>query len=499
MTSADRKAPLPVALDPAQALVFLDRYESMKEVVVARSPEVAVSLRHLGETNQWQSQTLEEARTLAVLALLQWDATLPTIRRKARRVVREFAPLPKSRSKALSVKEEPEGLELTPTQLKKVERLLEAFTPEVYEHLLHQTSSSTQAIEHLSTKVAVLKGMAGYEFLALLGYPLMVPDAARIRWLDRMGYLETNETEKNRSEQARTLEELGHSLGVHLAEFNLVLGAFCGSLGQAHAAAGICLKKPLCSDCPIQLGCSYYRFSSKTIEKERRNLLATTRKEERPRERLETRGASVLSDAELLAILLRTGTGQSNAVETAQTILKKAETLDRLAQMSLAEMAQFKGMGRVKSITLKAAFELAKRLQQSDANLLRPKFNSARSVYLYLKNRFLGEKRELFVALHLNTKLELIRELEISAGIANQTLVHPRECFAEALRDGAVSVIFAHNHPSGDPTPSRADDEITKKLVECGRILSINVRDHLVVGSTSFYSYSENDRYINDL
>ncbi|MCB2153671.1 DNA repair protein RadC [bacterium] len=286
------------------------------------------------------------------------------------------------------------------------------------------------------------------------------------------------------------MEELARAVETPLPEINTVLGAFTGADPEAARDAEVCAVKPRCQQCPVNSHCAYFRYTAKDQNGESRNLIATTRKEDRPREKFEREGGDALGEAELLAILLRTGSGRENAVDLAARLLREAGTLDRLAAMSIAEISRIHGLGRVKAITIKAALELARRLRET-SGAEDGAIRSAADVFARLRPRFVGAKKEEFLALLLNTKNEITRIVPISKGTLNQSLVHPREAFTEAVRDTAHAVIFAHNHPSGDPTPSRDDFAVTNRLVKAGDIVGVRVLDHIVIGAETYYSFAD--------
>ncbi len=203
---------------------------------------------------------------------------------------------------------------------------------------------------------------------------------------------------------------------------------------------------------------------------------------DRPRERLKERGAAALSNGELIAILLRTGMKGQSAVQMAQQILKEHHnSLDELARAPLESLAAIKGVGETKAIQLKAAFELAKRLSESQSEQ-RKNVGSPEQAASVLREEFRGLDREQFRVLLLNTKNALIKCCKVSEGSLNASIVEPRETFKEAFTNSAASIILAHNHPSGDPTPSSEDIAITKKLVKAGELLNIAVLDHIIIG-----------------
>lgn len=202
---------------------------------------------------------------------------------------------------------------------------------------------------------------------------------------------------------------------------------------------------------------------------------------DRPRERLMQRGAEALGDAELIAILLRTGVKGQSAVQLAQQLLKDFKTLEALARLPLETLAEVKGVGQTKAIQLKAAFELARRLSASSRDKQQI-INSPEDAAAVLREELRLLDRESFRALLLNTKNGLIKISDVSEGSLNASIVEPREVFKGAITASAASMILAHNHPSGDPTPSSEDISITKRLVKAGELLNIAVLDHIILG-----------------
>lgn len=211
---------------------------------------------------------------------------------------------------------------------------------------------------------------------------------------------------------------------------------------------------------------------------------------ERPRERLMKHGAESLSDAQLLAILLRTGDRDKSAVTMGLALLDMYKTLSNVDAASFRELAEMKGLGPAKIAQLKAAFELGRRLVRED-NGFHAHFSSAHAVFAYFASRFRHLKKELFVALLLDAKNKLIREYKVSEGTLTNSLIHPREAFRQAVKDSAAAVIFVHNHPSGDPTPSKDDIAITSRLKDAGEIMGIPVLDHVIIGDNGYVSLKE--------
>lgn len=219
-------------------------------------------------------------------------------------------------------------------------------------------------------------------------------------------------------------------------------------------------------------------------------MLRDIPQEQRPRERMQHHGAGALSHAELLAILLRTGTKQESAIHVAQRILNEAGNLRNLVDLSIDELVQIKGIGPAKAIQLKAGIELGLRLVQSrlpDNQVIQ----SPRDAADLLMEQLRYLQKEHFVCLFLNTKNHVIAQETLSMGSLNASIVHPREVFRAAIKCSSASIICAHNHPSGDPTPSPEDIKITRRLLEAGEIVGIDVLDHIVIGDGKFVSLKE--------
>jgi len=212
--------------------------------------------------------------------------------------------------------------------------------------------------------------------------------------------------------------------------------------------------------------------------------------EERPREKLKTLGPGALTNAELLAILIRTGNKNESAVQLATRILTRGGGLRNLPDLSLEDLQENRGIGPDKAVTIKAALELGCRLATAPREASGSITNPRQAADLFMEElRY--KKKEYFKILLLNTKNHIISREEISVGSLSASIVHPREIFNIPLRKSASSVILFHNHPSGDPSPSQEDLEVTRRLVEAGTILGIAVRDHIIIGDGCFFSFRE--------
>lgn len=211
---------------------------------------------------------------------------------------------------------------------------------------------------------------------------------------------------------------------------------------------------------------------------------------ERPYEKCERRGAESLSDVELLAVLLRTGTRGENALALSERILYHAGESGILSihQFSMERLMRIKGIGRVKAIQISCISELTKRLAKTSAQELLS-FQNPESIAKYYMEDFRHEKQEHMKLLMLNSKSKLLGETNISKGTVNASLITPRELFIEALQKNAVSIIIMHNHPSGDPTPSREDQLTTRRIQKAGALIGIDLLDHIIIGNNCYISF----------
>jgi len=229
------------------------------------------------------------------------------------------------------------------------------------------------------------------------------------------------------------------------------------------------------------------------MEKETPQLLTIKNwaAEDRPREKLFLKGKSTLSDAELLAILLGTGTPTLSAVDLAKNVLQGAgNSLHELARLSAKDLMKVKGIGEAKAITIIAALELGRRRKDLDVNE-KPKIATSRDVYEYLKADLLDIPHEEFWVVILNRANRIVRKQQISQGGVSGTVADPKIIFKLALEELASGIILAHNHPSGNLTASQADIALTKKLKEAGKLLEIQVLDHVIIAGQKYFSFAD--------
>jgi len=214
----------------------------------------------------------------------------------------------------------------------------------------------------------------------------------------------------------------------------------------------------------------------------------------RPRERFKKQGPEALSDAELFAIILRTGTIRENVIEISNRLIAEYG-LDKLFECSLKELEKIHGIGPSKAMQILAMSELGKRHNQSKNPV--KKITCAEDVFNYFHERLKDKKEEHFYVLMLNTQNNIVGEHLVSKGILDASIIHPREIFKPAIKNSASKIILVHNHPSGDPSPSPEDNEITKRLQEAGEGLGIKILDSIIIGKETWGSYRDNNTNFN--
>ena len=222
-------------------------------------------------------------------------------------------------------------------------------------------------------------------------------------------------------------------------------------------------------------------------------------KSERPREKLLKYGKENLSDSELLALILKSGTKDLDVLDISFLLLNELDKLSNLKYVSYETLIDIKGIGNSKAIELLALSELAKRIYFEVDNSGKLVLNNPEEIYKNNKYLFVGLKQEHFYALYLNSKKELIERKLLFMGTLNKSIVHPREIFKEAYRLSASSIVCMHNHPSGDLLPSPDDIELTKALIEIGKLNGIPVIDHLIVSDKGYYSFHKKNRHMGML
>lgn len=214
---------------------------------------------------------------------------------------------------------------------------------------------------------------------------------------------------------------------------------------------------------------------------------------DRPRERLINNGVEVLSDEELLAVILKTGTKELSAKDLSGLILSKVKGINNLSEYNLEKLKSIKGIGEAKACLILACIELSKRITKELKSINNIKFNNCEIVYNYYKDIIGNKKQEYFYCIYLDNNKKIIKDKLLYIGTINYSIVHPREVFKEAYMLSASAIICVHNHPSGNTLPSTQDLELTKNLVSIGNLLGIKVLDHIIIANNNYYSFLENN------
>lgn len=215
---------------------------------------------------------------------------------------------------------------------------------------------------------------------------------------------------------------------------------------------------------------------------------------DRPRERLLNKGSRSLSNEELLAIILKTGTKTKSAKDIANIVLSKIDNIKELQNLTYEELKEISGIGMSKATTILALIELSKRIGEHLEVINNIRFNNPKIIYEYYKNTLAIEKQENFYCLYLDNSKKIIKDKLLYIGTINETLVHPRDIFKEAFKLSASSIVCVHNHPSGNISPSINDIEITNNLISVGKMVGIPIVDHIIVSENNYYSFFENGR-----
>jgi len=214
---------------------------------------------------------------------------------------------------------------------------------------------------------------------------------------------------------------------------------------------------------------------------------------DRPIERLLDKGVSALTNEELLAIIIKTGTKEKSSKELANIILAKINSISNISDLRINHLLEIKGIGYKKAATILSAIELGKRISDYTEPINNTIFNNANKLYEYYKNILKDKKQEYFYVVYLDSKLKIIGDKNLFKGTLNYSLVHPREIFKEAYLLSANNIICIHNHPSGNILPSNDDINITNNLKEAGELLGIRLIDHIIIGNNNYYSFKENN------
>lgn len=388
---------------------------------------------------------------------------------------------------------------------------------------LQECSSVGEAIALARKRLPRLRVLDACRYLMAVGYPIGLPLPEILRFCSQFPFAgppgpsgdaaEAQPAAASSSVSAAVadavwltafLQRASRLTCLSLPHITWLLGAYSGAF-KIEGRRPICPRqRPLCDECDLTQACSRYQreaaapVAAPSAEKTRDRIsIKDWSVDERPRERL--LAGERLSNAELLGVILRTGTGTLSAVELGRALLSEFEDLHALQKATPGEIMnrmRGRGIGPAKAAEICAAIELGRRVTQpaADTRSGRRRLTSSRDIFEIFRARYKAATQEEFLLLILDTKNRIQKEEVISIGTLNSSLAHPRDIFRVALREAAFAVIFVHNHPSGDPTPSDADFALTARLVDAGKLLGIQVLDHVIIGSHEWYSFSDHGR-----
>ncbi|MFW5915229.1 MAG: RadC family protein [Planctomycetota bacterium] len=299
-----------------------------------------------------------------------------------------------------------------------------------------------------------------------------------VRMFRRLGVIPRKYTRQQAS--FRVLMAADEMAGDGEATPETVYATLLEFVADGHPGA-TCVKDPRCYECVISEHCEYASRSPRIKDLPR---------SERPRERLLANGASELTNTELLAILIGGGSQGTTALDIARDLVGTFGDLRTLAGAGNDQLSKVDGLGDARLARIKSGLELGRRMS-SEPIEVGMAIEGSRQVFEHFRQRLCDKKQELFLSLLLDTRHRVIREQEVAVGSLNESVVHPREVFREALKESAHSILFIHNHPSGDPAPSPQDRRLTSRLQKVGDLMGIEVIDHIIIGHESYYSFAE--------
>lgn len=367
------------------------------------------------------------------------------------------------------------------------------------------------ALSLVRRRFGFLKKPERYRFLALIGYEIAVPGADQQRLAGYVGLWDGDDATRRDDSYILMVQHAARLTNYPAAQVSAMLAAYSGG-DKVEGFAPVCGREPRCEVCKLSARCSRFnaaatsdgeagaeggRPGAATAAAIRRRPINEWSADERPRERL--LAGERLTNSELLGVILRTGSGALSAVELGRELLHEFGTLhdlERATPHDIVLRMKGRGIGPAKAVEICAAIELGRRVSQpaADTRLGLRQVSSSRDVFDLCRARYKAATQEEFLLLVLNTRNRIQKEVSISVGTLNSSIVHPRDVFGHALREAAAGVIFVHNHPSGDPSPSEEDITLTRRLVEAGKLLGIKVLDHVVIGSHEWYSFADHGK-----
>ena len=460
-----------------EELNTIDWVERLRKRLIKDVPALSETLGEL-RSRDFTKLSAEEYKEHLLAVALAIDAGLPEGRREIRRLL-----------SAMESGSEFKGENGRTKTLQQIAKAIGA-VDDGFPARLANCPNLISAASLVAREFPFLGGSKSYKFLLSIGYPAALPAAETARFLFRLGQLPAPElnpgTRRGYFEKMQHLSRLSQ---VPLPELDYLLGMYSGAR-KWKGFATPCAAQPRCAECTLTTFCSYVKHNPpKPVQQS--IPIKDWAHEERPRERM--LAGERLSSAELLAIILRTGSGSRSALDLGRELINKFGTLHGIETASISQITEVAGIGSAKAIEIKAAIEIGRRIVQPAADTrdgLRA-VGCSRDIFDLYRPRYKAATQEEFLLLVLNTKNKIQREVSISIGTLNASIVHPRDVFKPALAEAAAGVVFVHNHPSGDPAPSPEDHALTRRLVEAGNILGIKVLDHVIIGAQRYFSFAD--------
>lgn len=468
-------------------LQLIDSFEHLREAFVRENASYQVATRQRPETTAAEAWVLESW----IQAVEGKMAVSGAQQRRVRALARMIMEGRENREGG----EEAEGIAATEDRkiLARAERLRKGLALAAKKRFwpLAEHGPERPLSEEAREWGRLLPGLAGlraWRLLERLGRPVIVPEAPLRRFLWRLGLFEEPPAGQSTGQKLHSLfEQLSALTGLAFPLLGTLLR--WQTSGEKELAGGQwCTLKPRCADCPFRPGCTWARFHPAEPAAERP---LTDREALEPlRRRIVAGRQDQLQETELLAVVLQRGGTEAGVFDLAEMLLRRFGGLRGLEHAAVAQLAQLKGISEGRATQLKAALELGRRLA---AQAFQPgdPITCSGDVWRAYCSRFRHLPQEHFVIVLLDAKNRVIHDHIVSKGTLTGSLAHPREVFQEAIKHAAAGIILLHNHPSGDPKPSRDDQAVTTRLKEAGEILGIKVLDHIVLGAEGYYSFKD--------
>lgn len=465
----------------------VDLFENIRQHLMASAPALEDPLRFLSDDAG--TATAEREREILLAVLMKIPIVGPANRRRLRG---NLSALESSPEAAAAQGLTPQQIKRLSAGLEQLQRIQSSF--ESARGWASGFGTPHEMIGALRQEIPALRGMERWRFLRSVGAPAIIPDRRRRTLLTRLGLIpppsDYDEGRDEWGEHHDACLTIASLVAEPVATVDLVLGAFAGGEPGITGEAAVCTRVPECDRCPVSSLCDFFRHRRDDLPSQSKTMRSIP-EADRPREKLTTQGAETLTDTELLAIILRSGTGGGvTALDLAGKIIERFGSLASLAKSGVGELCEVPGVGPAKATEILAAIQIGQRAM-ADTPLRGEQWSSSEDIHRAVAPKMATLEHEEFRMLLLDTRLRLIREVTVSRGDLTGATVHPREVFKQAIKESAAGIIAIHNHPSGDPTPSFEDREITNQLVAAGEIVGIRVLDHLVIGAEGYVSFAD--------